>query len=70
MYGMTRGAYAQPSKHQRKTNFILIYQLTPILRLAHAGTNFILYVDLFYLRHLAGTAIAETRVTEEGSCNN
>jgi len=34
--------------HQRETNFILIPQLTPILRFAYTKKNFIFHVYLFY----------------------
>jgi len=48
LYGMAGSPHAQPGTHQRETNFILVFPLTPILRLSFVETNFIFNVDLFY----------------------
>jgi hypothetical protein len=61
---------ARPEVPGPETNFICMSRLTPGLRSPIRENNFIFHVGLFYLPHLAGTAIAETQVNEEGSCNN
>jgi len=61
---------ACPEVPDPQTNFICVLRLTPGLRSTIRENNFIFHVGLFYLPHLAGTAIAETQVNEEGSCNN